>query len=185
MFLATSELLGVERGSALSLTTACYDILARMSDTASGGNEAGRRGDAEPGVPGLAPKLEHLFAAVPRPDGGRYTNESAAQALGEAGIRVSSVHLSHLRSGRRSNPSARLLAGLAELFGVPIAYFFDAAIEEQVNDELSTLIALHDTRVKGLMLRAQGLNRQNFQKLERVLEQIRRDQEQAGEEGQP
>ena len=169
----------------MSLTTACYDILARMSDTASSGNEAGRRGDAEPGVPGLAPKLEHLFAAVPRPDGGRYTNESAAQALGEAGIRVSSVHLSHLRSGRRNNPSARLLAGLAELFGVPIAYFFDAAIEEQVNDELSTLIALHDTRVKGLMLRAQGLNRQNFQKLERVLDQIRRDQEQAGEEGQP
>jgi len=160
-------------------------MLAAMAGNASSGNEAGRRGDSEPGVPGLSPKLEHLFAVVPRPDGGRYTNETAAQALAEAGVRVSSVHLSHLRSGRRNNPSARLLAGLAELFGVPIGYFFDSAVEERVNDELATLMALHDTRVKGLMLRAQGLNRQNFQKLERVLEEIRRDQEQAGQEDQP
>jgi transcriptional regulator with XRE-family HTH domain len=160
-------------------------MLAAMAGNASSGNEAGRRSDSEPGVPGLSPKLEHLFAVVPRPDGGRYTNETAAQALAEAGVRVSSVHLSHLRSGRRNNPSARLLAGLAELFGVPIGYFFDSAVEERVNDELATLMALHDTRVKGLMLRAQGLNRQNFQKLEKVLEEIRRDQEQAGQEDQP
>lgn len=159
-------------------------MLSTMAGNASSDDDGERRGVTEPGVAGLSSKLEHLFAVVPRPNGGRYTNESAAQELAEAGVRVSSVHLSHLRSGRRNNPSARLLAGLAELFGVPIGYFFDASIEEQVNDELSTLVALHDTRVKGLMLRAQGLNRQNFQKLEKVLEQIRRDQEQAGQEDQ-
>jgi transcriptional regulator with XRE-family HTH domain len=98
-------------------------------------------------------------------------------------VKVSSVHLSHLRSGRRNNPSARLLAALADLFGVPIGYFFDSVIEEQVNSELSTLVALHDTRVRGLMLRAQGLNNQNFKKLEEVLEQIRRDQARTEREG--
>lgn len=158
-------------------------MLALMSRDVSGDGDE-RRTEAEAGVPSLSPKLEHLFAVVPRSTGGRYTNETAAQALAEAGMKVSAVHLSHLRSGRRNNPSARLLAALAELFGVPIGYFFDSAIEERVNSELSTLLALHDTRVKGLMLRAQGLNRQNFQKLENVLEQIRRDQEQAEQENQ-
>ena len=38
---------------------------------------------------------------------------------------MSGVHLSHLRANRRDNPSARLLAALAELFGVPISYFFE------------------------------------------------------------
>lgn len=160
-------------------------MLLEMADNASSGSGDDRRGESEPGVAGLSPKLEHLFAVVPRPTGGRYTNETAAQALAEAGVKVSSVHLSHLRSGRRNNPSARLLAALAELFGVPFGYFFDPAIEEQVNSEFSTLAALHDTRVKGLMLRAQGLNRQDFKKLEDVLEQIRRDQDRAGQEGQP
>ena len=138
------------------------------------------------GIPGLAEKLNHLFATVPAPTrSGLYSNDSAAHALEERGVTVSGVHISHLRSGRRDNPSARLLAALADLFGVPIGYFFDSAVEDEVNDELATLVALHDARVKGLMLRAQGLNRQNFQKLEKVLEQIRRDQEQAGQEEKP
>src|SRR3954464_13774078 len=104
-------------------------MLLKMADSAGSGDNDERRDASEPGVAGLSPKLEHLFAVVPRPDGGRYTNETAAQALAEAGVRVSSVHLSPLRSGRRHNPSARLLAGLAELFGVPIGYFFDSAVE--------------------------------------------------------
>jgi transcriptional regulator with XRE-family HTH domain len=158
-------------------------MLLEMADSESSGNSDERRDTSEPGVAGLSPKLEHLFAVVPRPTGGRYTNETAAQALAEAGVKVSSVHLSHLRSGRRNNPSARLLAALADLFGVPIGYFFDSVIEEQVNSELSTLVALHDTRVRGLMLRAQGLNNQNFKKLEEVLEQIRRDQARTEREG--
>ena len=40
------------------------------------------------GVPGLAAKLEHLFATVPKPTGGRYSNESASQALAAAGVGV-------------------------------------------------------------------------------------------------
>lgn len=74
------------------------------------------------GIPGLAAKLNHLFATVPAPTkSGLYSNDSAAHALEQRGVTVSGVHISHLRSGRRDNPSARLLAALAELFGVPIA----------------------------------------------------------------
>src|SRR5215213_537675 len=117
-------------------------MLLEMADSESSGNSDERRDTSEPGVAGLSPKLEHLFAVVPRPTGGRYTNETAAQALAEAGVKVSSVHLSHLRSGRRNNPSARLLAALADLFGVPIGYFFDPTMEDRINDELEALAAV-------------------------------------------
>ena len=67
------------------------------------------------GIPGLADKLNHLFATVPAPTkSGRYSNDTAAEALAAYGVTVSGVHLSHLRASRRDNPSARLLAALAD-----------------------------------------------------------------------
>ncbi|MFZ2501105.1 MAG: XRE family transcriptional regulator [Nocardioides sp.] len=126
------------------------------------------------GIPRLAEKLEHLFATVPR-EGGRqlYTNDSAAEALDQLGITVSGTHLSHLRSGRRDNPSARLVAGLAQLFGVPIAYFFNDAEEQAINEQLEALSALRDSGVKGLMLRAHGVSEKSLSHLAGILEQIR------------
>ena len=129
---------------------------------------------AEEGLAGLADKLNHLFATVPAPTRtGLYSNDSAAAALAERGISVSGVHLSHLRSGRRDNPSARLLAALAELFGVPIGYFFDPTMENRINSELDALSAIKDTRAKTLMLRAQGVSPQSMEHLEGILDRIR------------
>ena len=129
---------------------------------------------ADEGLPGLADKLNHLFATVPAPTkSGLYSNDSAAQALGERGVTVSGVHISHLRSGRRNNPSARLLAALAELFGVPIGYFFDPTMENRINSDLEALTALQDSRAKNLMLRAQGVSAESMEHLEGLLDRIR------------
>ncbi len=126
------------------------------------------------GIPGLAEKLNHLFATVPAPTrSGLYSNDSASHALEERGITVSGVHISHLRSGRRDNPAARLLAGLADLFGVPIGYFFDTTMEDRINAELEALTALKDSRAKSLMLRAQGVSPESMEHLEGILERIR------------
>ena len=130
------------------------------------------------GIPGLAEKLNHLFATVPAPTKSarswNYTNESAALALQERGVTVSDVHLSHLRSGRRDNPSARLLAALADLFGVPIGYFFDTTLENEVNAELDALIALRSSGAKSLIFRAQGVSPDGIEHLEAILESIRK-----------
>ena len=133
------------------------------------------------GVPGLAAKLEHLFATVPKPAGGRYSNETAAQALASAGVKVSAVHISHLRSGRRNNPSARLLASLAALFGVEIGYFFDPAVESKTNDELATLRALSEARVQGLMARS-GISEKNLRHMDAIIDAIRKDVERTSHE---
>lgn len=126
------------------------------------------------GIPGLAEKLNHLFLTVVAPTRtGLYSNDSAATALGERGITVTGTHLSHLRTGRRDNPSARLLVGLAELFGVPMGYFFDPTMESEINSELEALSALRDSDVRSLMLRAQGISPQSMEHLKGILERIR------------
>ena len=82
---------------------------------------------ARGGVPNLAPKLQHLFRTIPQPEGrGFYTNDNMVQELANRGVPITVQHLSNLRNGRRDNPSARLLAEISDIFGVPISYFFDA-----------------------------------------------------------
>ena len=126
------------------------------------------------GIPGLADKLNHLFATAPGPGrSGHYSNDTAAQALEKYGVTVSGVHLSHLRANRRDNPSARLLAALAELFGVPYGYFFDSTTEDTINANLATLTALQNDQIKHLMQRAQGVSPRGLKHLEGILDQIR------------
>lgn len=127
-----------------------------------------------PGVPGLASKLEHLFATIPQPGNrGSYTNEAVAIELRKIGVSVTAVHVSNLRTGRRDNPSARLLAGLAEVFGVPIAYFFDPERERAVNEQLEALAELRDAQVQGLMLRSDGVDATTVMHFIAALKQIR------------
>lgn len=127
------------------------------------------------GMPDLAEKLNHLFATVPAPTrSGVYSNDTAARALEERGVTVSGVHISHLRSQRRDNPSARLLAALADLFGVPIGYFFDNTTEQRINADLEALSALRDPQIKNLMIRAQGISPDSMANLTAILEHIRR-----------
>ena len=169
------------------LAEARYAMLLPMAGNESSEDQGERREESEPGVPGLSSKLEHLFAVVPRPDGGRYTNETASQALAAAGVRVSSVHLSHLRSGRRNNPSARLLAAISTLFGVDIGYFFNAAVEEKANAELAALRSLSDSGVQGVMMRS-GVSDKNLRHIDAILsairEDIEREQQQKRESGE-
>ena len=126
------------------------------------------------GIPELAEKLNHLFLTVPAPTrSGQYSNDSAAAALEERGVTVSGVHISHLRTGRRDNPSARLLAALAELFGVPISYFFDSTMEEQINSRTAGSARRAERPGQELMLRAQDVSPQSMEHLEGILDRIR------------
>ena len=126
------------------------------------------------GIPGLADRLDYLFKTVINPKTSRlYSNDAVAAALAEKGISVTGTHISHLRTGRRDNPSARLLAGLAELFGVPLGYFFEPEVEEQIKEELQTLVALRDTGIRSVMLRAQGISPQSMEHLKALLDRIR------------
>lgn len=131
--------------------------------------------DTVGGVPGLADRLNRLFASVSRPGGrGLWTNEKASVALHGMGAGMSGAYLSQLRNGKKTNPSARHLAAVAELFGVPMAYFFDMGAAEQVDADLPLLTAVRDPAVRRLALRAHGLSPESITSLIGIMDQARK-----------
>ena len=133
--------------------------------------------EADGGVPGLADRLNHLFSTVPRPDGkGYWTNEQAAAAVSAAGTAMSDAYIGQLRNGKRNNPSARNLAAIAELFAVPVDYFFNPELSAKIDADLRLLTAVRDSGIKGLALRAQGLSAETLAHLADIIEQVRKAQ---------
>lgn len=128
---------------------------------------------SEHGVPGLAEKLSRLFDRIPGPGGaGLYTSEAAAEELTRRGVDVTGAYISALRSGRRDNPSAKLLAGIANLFGVSVEYFFDEELSRRVTDQLDSLDAARDARLRGLMTRADKISDDGLSHLVSIVDHI-------------
>lgn len=131
--------------------------------------------DADGGVPGLADRLNHLFSTIPRPDGqGLWTNEQAAIELRSRGAGMSDGYISQLRNGKKNNPSARNLASIAEMFGVPVDYFFNADTAGKIDADLQLLVAVRDGGVHDLALRAHGLSQESIAGLAGIIDQVRR-----------
>ena len=129
------------------------------------------------GVPGLADRLNHLFSTVPKPGGkGYWTNEQAAAAVSAAGTPMSDAYIGQLRNGKRNNPSARNLAAIAELFAIPVDYFFNSDVSAKIDADLRLLTAIRDGGIQGLALRAQGLSAETISSLADIIEQVRRAQ---------
>lgn len=126
-------------------------------------------------IPHLAERLDRLFRTVPRSDHGHelHTSASVADALQKQGISVTPTHIRALRTGRRTNPSFRLLAGLSELFRVPLDYFVDDSVAAEVDESLEALVAMRDTGVQQIMLRAHGVSHASLRPVLALLDQIR------------
>ena len=132
-------------------------------------------GEADGGVPDLADRLNHLFSTVPRPDRrGYWTNEQAAAALAQQGTSMSDGYISQLRNGKKNNPSARNLAAIAELFGVPMEYFVNSETAAKIDADLRLLSAVRDVGVQGVALRASGLSAESLASLEGIIDQVRK-----------
>jgi len=87
---------------------------------------------------------------------------------------MSDGYISQLRNGKKNNPSARNLASIAELFAVPVDYFFNAETAEKIDADLRLLVAVRDSGVQGLALRAQGLSSESIASLAGIIEQVRK-----------
>lgn len=73
--------------------------------------------------PSFADRLNRLFKTVHPRGRGPHTPHEAAAAINDEGIvSISSNHVSQLRSGRSTNPSAAHADALARFFHVPTHY---------------------------------------------------------------
>lgn len=130
--------------------------------------------DEGDGLPHLAERLNILFEHVPRRGGSDlYTNERAAEDLTAAGMPVTAGYLRQLRSGKRRNPTARLLAAIADVFDVPITYFFETEQADRIATQLRALTQLRTAGVREIMARSNGLSPQDLGDLGPILDQIR------------
>lgn len=132
----------------------------------------------EGGLPGLVASLDRLFGTIPRPDGrGLWTNEEAAAAMTRGGVPTSAAYLSQLRTGKRDNPSARHLAAVAQLFEVPVDYFFNADIASRIEADLALVTALRDAGVHKIALRAHGLSPEGLTTVGQMVDLVRQHEQ--------
>jgi transcriptional regulator with XRE-family HTH domain len=112
----------------------------------------------------LASRLDRLFRTVRRPDGKSYTPADVAAVINEAaGEQVTSgTYVWQLRTGRRDNPTYKLLVGLSRFFGVSPAYFFDDAETDRGTIPPEVALALRDDAVRDIALRSAGLSQRSL-----------------------
>jgi transcriptional regulator with XRE-family HTH domain len=122
----------------------------------------------------LADKLDQLFRTIHPPDQAEYTYEEVAQALRKLrGPTISATYVWQLRKGLRDNPTKRHLEALSEFFGVPVAYFFDDNEAARIDTELKLVVALRDSAVRELAVRAVGLSAGSLTAIRGMIEQVR------------
>jgi transcriptional regulator with XRE-family HTH domain len=122
----------------------------------------------------FAHRLDRLFATV-RPRGrGEYSYREVAAGVADlTGTVISPSYIWQLRTGVKDNPTKRHIEALAAFFGVPAAFFFDAAETERVESELATLAALRDSGVTAIALRANGLSAESLRLVADLIERTR------------
>lgn len=121
----------------------------------------------------LADRLNHLFAMVHPADRGPYSNEEVAQAIRHDGGEISRAYIAYLRNGERTNPTMQHLEALAAFFGVKPSYFFDEDSATSTDAELDLLLAIRDSGVRTIALRAAGLSPQSIKTVTDIIERVR------------
>ncbi len=107
----------------------------------------------------LAASLNRLFNIV-RPNSRLpLSDQDVAEAVSAGGVVTTAAQIAALRAGVRDNaPEDRhtraRLVRLADVFGVPCAYFFDEQVAARVSDDLAILQAFKDVGTRRIALRA-------------------------------
>jgi len=113
---------------------------------------------AAPPLRSLADKVNWLIQHAHPAGRGPYSNtEVAALVTKVTGEPVSHTTIWKLRNGQATNPQMRLIAALAQTFGVPPAFFFDDYTDQQADllpDQVELLAIVRAHGVTTTQLRA-------------------------------
>lgn len=125
----------------------------------------------------LAGKLNYLFDVVRPPGEDReYTGREVVTAITSAGGEISASHLSELRRGIKTNPTVRVLEGLAQFFHVRVAYLLDdPKVADEVEAELELRRAMRDAQVRDIALRVASLAPSQRSAVYRLITEIIRE----------
>src|SRR5918997_942306 len=92
----------------------------------------------------FADKLPTLIETVHPPDRGPYSyREIEAGLAGHPGA-MTAAYINQLALGKPPHPRIRHVEALASFFGVPVTYFFDDDVAQQIDDQITKVIAWRD-----------------------------------------
>ena len=121
----------------------------------------------------LAERLEYLFEHVHPPERGPYTVGEIAAKLRERGTPISRVTLWSWRTGKTASPGVEKLRWMAEVFGVPVAYFTDGDVAEQVKEQIAFVVQLQDAGVQRVASRVVGLSEDGLTEVLAAIQRVR------------
>ena len=123
----------------------------------------------------FADRLNELFEPQRDPEGKSGTNVAVAKAMHRIGFPGAPGYLSQLRNGQRENPTLAYVKALAEVFGVPLAYFTENTEEAaRLREDYATLAALQSSGFAGLALRAKDLDEESLRSIEVIMDAVRK-----------
>jgi len=109
-------------------------------------------------LPFVAQRLDLLFRMASEKAGRKVGAGAVADGINAAAGEkvIEQSYIWQVRTGRKDNPSYKVLAQLADYFGVHPAFFFPDDGENAIGPDLQ--VALRDERIRNLALLAAGLS---------------------------
>lgn len=121
----------------------------------------------------LAEKLNHLFNTIHPRDRGEYSLQEVCDGIREqGGPGMTATYLWQLRTGARDNPSKAHLEALGRFFGIDPKYFLDSDTADQIDRELELIVAMRDSGIRNLALRASQLTPEALRVALNIIDQV-------------
>lgn len=143
-------------------------------------------GGSGPTLNTFADRINYLFATH-RPDDAEeqeYTGKYVVGALRAATTDISESHLSELRRGIKTNPTLRVLEGLAKFFDVRVGFLLgDPDATREVMSRVELRRAMRDAEVRDVATRVAGLAPSQRHAMNRLLTDLLREHAGAEDSG--
>jgi transcriptional regulator with XRE-family HTH domain len=101
----------------------------------------------------FAERLRHLFDTVHPKGRGPYSQAEVVEAIRAAGGNMTPGYMSQLLSGKRSSPSWTTLRDICRVFAVPMDYFNDDDVYEEIKGYIAYIQDLRDAEDQNIEAR--------------------------------
>lgn len=118
-------------------------------------------------------KLAYLIETMHPPDRGPYSyREIEAGLAGHPGA-MTAAYINQLALGKQQHPRIHHVEALASFFGVPVTYFFDDEVAEQIDDQISAVIAWRDQEARHIAERVAALGPRDRHTVTSLIDSLR------------
>ena len=106
----------------------------------------------------IAERLDWLFQNILHPDGREYKYIEIQNKTEKLGRKVTASYIGKLRRGEQENPAWDVVSVLAQVFNVPITFFYQQQMTEEELERIKIATVLQEEKVGEIALKARDLS---------------------------